>query len=103
MATKAPGICGHCRETVSPNVIEENTFRRDKCQCPKCSEILYSCRTPGCDDYAKGGKSYDEELCVGCTKSLAEGAGTLAKGAITVLATAGAAYAASKFTESSEK
>jgi len=102
MAIKTPGVCGHCREIVSPIVVEENTFRRDKCQCPKCQETLYACRTLGCDDYAKGGKSYDEELCVACTKSLAEGVGTLAKTTITVIVTAGAAYAASKFNDSSE-
>lgn len=99
MATKNPGICGHCRETVSPIIIEENYVRRDKCRCPKCQQDLYACRTPGCDDYAKGGKAYDEELCPGCTKALSESAGVLAKGAITTLATVATAAAAAKFSK----
>ncbi|AXH43475.1 hypothetical protein MZUP3_730 [Erwinia phage vB_EhrS_49] len=98
MATKNKGICGHCRETVSPIVIEENTFSRDKCQCPECAKDLYVCRSPGCDDYAKGGKDYDEELCPGCTKSLAENAGVIAKTIGGVALTIGTAMATNHFT-----
>lgn len=96
MATKHPGICGHCRETVSPIIIEENTFQRDKCECPKCHEILYACRTPGCDDYAKGSKAYDEELCPQCTKIVADNAGVLLKQTATTLTAAGIAFLATR-------
>lgn len=96
MATKHAGICGHCRETVNPIIIEENTFQRDKCVCPKCHETIYTCRTPGCDDYAKGGKSYDEELCPQCTKIVADNAGVLLKQAAATLTTAGLAFLAAK-------
>ena len=99
MATKNEGICGHCREKVSPIVIEENVLRRDKCQCPKCKQDLYACRSPGCDDYAKGSKSYDEELCPECTKSMAEGARELMRPAAAALIMAGTAYAIDKMNE----
>lgn len=99
MATKHEGICGHCRQTVSPVVIEENTLRRDKCQCPDCKQDLYVCRSPGCDDYAKGGKGYDEEFCPGCTKSMAEGANDLIRPVAATLLAAGATYAINKLNE----
>jgi len=98
MATKHEGICGHCRAVVNPAIIEENTIRRDKCQCPNCDGILYACRTPGCDDYAKGGKTYDEELCPGCTKSLAENAGSLARTIGGIALTIGTTVVTKKFT-----
>lgn len=99
MPTKHAGICGHCRETVIPLIIEENTFQRDKCECPECHGILYACRTPGCDDYAKGGKAYDEELCPGCTKAIAENAGTIVKTIAGVALTIGTTVATNHFTE----
>ncbi|MBA5202210.1 hypothetical protein [Pectobacterium aroidearum] len=80
MAKKHPGICPHCREKVTPDIIEENSIRRDKCKCPKCEGVVYVCRTPGCDDYAKGGNTYDEELCPQCTKVVADNTGTILKG-----------------------
>jgi len=102
VATKNEGICGHCREKVSPIVIEENILRRDKCQCPKCKQDLYACRSPGCDDYAKGSKGYDEELCPSCTKSLAEKAGTAAKFVAGIAVTIGTAVATERFTGKKE-
>ncbi len=99
MATKNEGICGHCLKMVSPIVIEENTFFRDKCQCPECKQDLYPCRSPTCYDYAKGTKGYDHELCPACTKSLAEGAGELMRPvAVAAIATA-TAYVVGKFNE----
>ena len=96
MERKHPGICPHCREKVTPDIIEENSIRRDKCKCPKCDGIVYVCRTPGCDDYAKGGDAYDEELCPECTKALANSTGTILKGAVVTLAAAAVTVAADK-------
>ena len=70
MATKAKGICPYCHETVNAVVIKEGTVRRDQCQCPLCKESMYICRAPGCDNYVKNGKLYDDELCPCCTKGL---------------------------------
>ncbi|CAG7827265.1 unnamed protein product [Allacma fusca] len=36
-------------------------------------------KTPGCQDYAKGGDLYDDELCPGCTSSMTSGAGEVLK------------------------
>ncbi|MDI9768215.1 hypothetical protein QM327_16810 [Pantoea dispersa] len=102
MATKNEGICGHCRKKVSPIVIEENILRRDKCKCPECEQDLYACRSPGCDDYAKGGKNYDEEFCPSCTKSLAENAGTAAKAIAGIALTIGTTIATKHFTGKKE-
>ena len=55
MVSKHQGGCPFCKGTVTPEVLEENTLRRDKCQCPECANTLYVCRTPGCHSYAKGG------------------------------------------------
>ena len=87
MTKKHIGKCPYCNEDVEPNVIEGNTMRRDKCQCPRteCGGILYVCRTPGCHNYAKGGDMYDDELCPECTSSLLSHSGDVVK---TVLLTA---------------
>lgn len=66
MSAKSKGMCPFCNEQIEPIVIEENTIRRDKCQCPECSGIIYVCRSPGCNNYAKGG-IWDDELCPACT------------------------------------
>lgn len=79
MSTKSKGICPFCAEMVTPPVIEENSVRRDKCACPVCREDIYVCRSPGCNNYAKGGEYYDDELCPQCTSGIAEiGRGTVA-------------------------
>lgn len=69
MGEKTKGICPFCKEEVMPVVLEENTVRRDKCQCPECKKTIYSCRGAGCDNYAKGGNYYDQELCPECTRA----------------------------------
>ncbi|WP_307744454.1 hypothetical protein [uncultured Pantoea sp.] len=102
MATKNEGICGHCRKTVSPIVTEENTLRRDKCQCPECKQDLYACRSPGCDDYAKGSKGYDEEFCPGCTKTLADNASGIVKSLAAVALAIGTTVATNHFTGKKE-
>ncbi len=70
MSSKSKGVCPFCNETVEPVVIEENTIRRDKCQCPECSSVIYVCRSPGCNNYAKGGDIWDDELCPACTSDI---------------------------------
>jgi hypothetical protein len=85
MAIKAKGICPYCQETVNALVIKESTVRRDKCQCPKCKESMYVCRAPGCDNYVKNGKVYDDELCPSCTKGLVSTVGSLGMVAATTV------------------
>lgn len=99
MPTKHPGICPHCRAKVSPVIIEENLIRRDKCECPSCKGVVFACRTPGCDDYSKGGSAYDEELCPGCTKTLADGTGAVLSTAAGILVTAATTVAVAKMSK----
>ncbi len=87
MSAKHKGLCPFCAETVQPKVLEENIVRRDKCQCPDCKNIVYVCRSPGCQNYAKGGEYYDDELCPQCTSGISEiGKTTAVMGAITIAA-----------------
>ena len=65
---KPAGLCPFCKKMVRAVVSEENTLRRDLCTCPACEGDVLVCRTPGCDDYARGGEYYDDELCPACTK-----------------------------------
>lgn len=64
------GYCPFCGTFAAPKILEENTVRRDKCQCLTCKNVIYICRTPGCNNYAKGGDVYDQELCPDCTRGL---------------------------------
>lgn len=66
---KPKGKCPFCLKLMVPKVLEENTLRRDKCQCSFCSKIVYICRMPSCNNYAKGGDYYDDELCPDCMGS----------------------------------
>jgi len=84
MSSKHSGRCSFCEEKVRPEVIEKNFFRRDKCLCPSCKEIIYTCRSPLCHDYAKGGEYYDDELCRWCI----EGGSELLKGGASIAITA---------------
>lgn len=99
MANKHPGTCPHCRTTVTPIILEENFVRRDKCQCtnPKCLGIVYACRSPGCDHYAKGGNAWDEELCPACTKGMSESAKPIIEKAAVVIAGLAVTAAVAKF------
>jgi hypothetical protein len=100
MTKKHLGICPFCKELTTPSVAEDNTLRRDKCICPKCSNVVYVCRTPGCDDYTRGGDIYDDELCPACTASVVD-CGTVAIKAAAY--TAGAAIGAVAVAAASEK
>ncbi|GKV83674.1 hypothetical protein PEC106664_44480 [Pectobacterium carotovorum subsp. carotovorum] len=77
MTSKHKGICPFCKNEVVPRVTQENHVRRDKCKCPECKEDIYVCRAPGCENYAKGGHLYDDELCPSCTSSVGNGASSL--------------------------
>lgn len=94
MASKHLGLCPFCGDLVKPALLEDNNIRRDVCECPSCREKLCVCRTPGCMNYAKGGKVYDDELCPSCTESLTSGAGEVVKwGLMAVVAVVGTAIA----------
>jgi hypothetical protein len=82
------GICPFCSASMQPSVLEENTMRRDICQCSECSEKILVCRTPGCQDYAKGGSVYDDELCPSCTSSTVSVVGTIAVGVVSIIGAA---------------
>lgn len=77
MASKQSGACPFCKNTVTAVIKEDNVIRRDKCSCPHCEKIIYVCRAPGCDHYAKGRNFYDDELCPECTRSLSSGGSDL--------------------------
>lgn len=77
MVDKHKGMCPFCKEVVVPSVLEENTVRRDKCLCPSCQNVIYVCRAPGCDNFARGGDIYDDELCPECLKGASSTAGTI--------------------------
>jgi hypothetical protein len=82
MSQKPMGLCPFCKEPVKADVVEENVVRRDKCACPSCGGTIYVCRSPGCDNYAKGGDYYDDEMCPSCTS----GAGGTAVGVVAAVA-----------------
>ncbi|MNC43716.1 hypothetical protein D3C75_925910 [compost metagenome] len=84
---KQKGKCPFCEETVAATVIEDNTVRRDKCQCPNCNEFIFLCRSPGCHDYAKGTQVYDHELCPSCTDTVSEGFKVIGKSVLTLATT----------------
>jgi hypothetical protein len=79
MSNKHSGPCPYCGETITPELVEKNTIRRDVCLCPECKKQLLVCRTPGCHNYTKGGEIYDDELCPSCTASIASGLGEVLK------------------------
>ncbi|HDS0961602.1 hypothetical protein D3C80_1392270 [compost metagenome] len=72
MSFKDEGKCPFCSEVMTPEVVEENNIRRDKCKCVKCNRNIYVCRAPGCRDYARGGEVYDDEFCMSCSDKLSE-------------------------------
>ncbi|MCT6876295.1 hypothetical protein [Frischella perrara] len=76
---KSKGRCPFCKKKIRPIIIEENTLRRDKCKCPACNEIIYVCRIFGCQNYAKGSESYDDECCPKCAKGIKNTIGCLSK------------------------
>ena len=101
MSTKQKGTCPFCRELINATVVEENTVRRDKCECPSCKETIYTCRSPGCHDYAKGTDVYDHELCPTCTTTVADAAGSVGslagKAALVVVGAVASAAASAHF------
>lgn len=89
MSDKHKGTCPFCSEMVKPTLVEENNLRRDKCECPECKNAIYVCRSPGCQNYAKGGSIYDDELCPSCTSGISEfGKVALLTGAMALLTAA---------------
>lgn len=77
MARKHEGMCPFCGEVTQPIVLEKNRFRRDKCECTNCNKIIYRCRNFFCNDYAKSGIIYDDELCPACSNGLSDAASKL--------------------------
>lgn len=71
MSFKDEGRCPFCKESMTPDVLEENNLRRDKCKCTKCERFIYICRAPGCREYARGGDAYDDEFCIQCSDKIA--------------------------------
>lgn len=67
--SKGLGKCPWCGENVRAKVVEENYVRRDICICPNCGEKILVCRIPGCNNYAKAGDFWDDEICPDCTSN----------------------------------
>lgn len=64
---KPAGKCPFCNKQVRAEVVETtSSLRRDKCRCPTCGETVYVCRMPGCNNYARSGMIWDDELCPSC-------------------------------------
>jgi len=84
--TKHLGTCPFCEERVSPFIVEENFIRRDVCECPECKKRILVCRMPGCQNYTKFGKHYDDELCPPCLKELPQNTRKAAKDALSLAA-----------------
>ena len=93
MNTKQKGKCPFCQKLVAPQIVEENTLRRDRCKCPECGEEIYLCRSPGCHDFAKGTSVYDHEFCPECTETISNTAAELGKAALKLAVTVGGAVA----------
>ncbi|MCZ6145101.1 hypothetical protein O5255_27805, partial [Escherichia coli] len=50
-----------------------------------CKSIIYVCRTPGCENYAKGGHLYDDELCPSCMSTIGRSIGALGTTALSIV------------------
>jgi ribosomal protein S27AE len=69
------GHCPKCGKAINPTrFLERNTLRRDVLECPNCQARILKCRFPGCQDYALGGKVWDNDFCPNCTKEVAQAA-----------------------------
>ena len=93
MYTKQKGKGPFGLKLVAPQIVEENTLRRDRCKCPECGEEIYLCRSPGCHDFAKGTSVYDHEFCPECTETISNTAAELGKAALKLAVTVGGAVA----------
>ena len=59
------GNCPQCNQAVTPTrCLQYNNVRRDVLECPNCKARLLKCLTPGCKDYALGGRFWDNAFCV---------------------------------------
>lgn len=67
---KPKGQCSFCKNDMQPKIIKSTLMRRDLCVCSikTCRQQIAACRVPGCDNYARRGKYWDDELCQFCTK-----------------------------------
>jgi Sel1 repeat len=88
--SKQKGRCPFCADAVSPEVVDKwwkyGPFR-DKCVCPKCDNVIYTCRTPGCHHYAKGTTGYNHQFCGECIENYGEKIGQIATAIIVKTAT----------------
>lgn len=91
MTRKPLGQCPVCKADIRAVVVEGMTLRRDRCECPDCGASIYVCRAPGCDNYAKGGELYDDELCPSCVRGVGEAAGGVLMAFVTTAAAIAAA------------
>ncbi len=69
------GRCPQCGQVITPlHRLEANILRRDVLECPHCRARILECRTPGCHDYALGGRVWDNDFCPACTKQISQAA-----------------------------
>lgn len=93
---KPNGKCPHCHEVVRARVVEENSWSRDVCECPSCSERVLVCSYPGCTDFVVGGDYWDNALCPEHGKELTDRAKELGTTVAMLLVTL---WTKSKFTK----
>lgn len=60
------GKCPFCKREVHATLIESNLLRRDVYKCPVCLKRILVCMAPGCNNFAKGGDYWDDNLCPDC-------------------------------------
>jgi hypothetical protein len=63
------GHCPICKKEIQPtsnDVFEKNRFRRDVIRCPSCKSKILRCMAPGCNNYAEGGDTWDDNICPSC-------------------------------------
>jgi hypothetical protein len=78
---RAASVAGQTRYPA----VQSTSLGLNRKRSPHCPQTDHN-RSPGCQNYAKGGDLYDDELCPSCTSGVSEfGKGALMTGAITVL------------------
>lgn len=61
MANKIKGFCSHCFNETYHVEQQWNLVRRNQYVCESCKKPTYQCRL--CQNFAKGGDVWDDELC----------------------------------------
>ena len=63
MPTRIKGYCSHCFKNSYHIEQQWNALRRNVYMCESCNKSTLQCRVRVCQNFAKGGSFYDDELC----------------------------------------